>query len=341
VWIEGVWGFHSGQFASSVHGVQARICEAVGEPLSYGQLICYGGLAFRVQVHETMCPSAGHPCCGYMCIDNSNRALPWKVRFFDAFPSGKAREDPAEFEAEACAAIKQSIDRGIPVGYGSEEDGLIIGYADEGRRWWCVHPYHKGGREAFWHDEVTGFAGGKWPWGISVWVEAKSEDERIAHRELTIAALRQAVEMWHAEKRGDYYVGDAAYAHWLKWLDDVESGQVDDPKAGMQGNGWCYDTLIHYRRIAAEWLGQGAEDFGGDAREQLVLAADHYAQLAELCMNDLDGAWSLAPGPERQTDWTSRMRQDQIARLQAARDHDAAAIAAIEKALRAIEESSR
>ncbi len=79
VWIEGVEGFHPGEFASSVHGVQARICQAVGDGPSYEQLICYGGLAFRVEVHETMCPSAGHPCCGYMCIDNSNGSLPWHM----------------------------------------------------------------------------------------------------------------------------------------------------------------------------------------------------------------------------------------------------------------------
>ena len=42
------------------------------------------------------------------------------------------KNDRAAFEAEACAAIKASIDRGIPVHYGGEEDGLIIGYANEG-----------------------------------------------------------------------------------------------------------------------------------------------------------------------------------------------------------------
>ena len=101
--------------------------------ISYDDLICYSGFAFRIGIHEQMCPSAGHPCCGFMCMDGAHRALPWRAKLFEAFPWGEKREDLAAFEAEACAAIKQSIDRGVPAHYGSEEDGLIIGYADEGR----------------------------------------------------------------------------------------------------------------------------------------------------------------------------------------------------------------
>ncbi|OPZ26666.1 MAG: hypothetical protein BWZ02_01934 [Lentisphaerae bacterium ADurb.BinA184] len=332
-WVEGVKGFNPGDYASSVHGSQARILQAIGDPLSYDDLICYGGFAFRVGVHTAFCPSAGHPCCGFMCVDGSNRALPWKTKLFDAFPGSKPKEDRAAFEAEACAAIKASIDRGVPVHYGSEEDGLIIGYADEGRRWWCIHPYHKWGSEAFWHDQAEGFAGGKWPWGIVVWTEPKPAAERVPDRDLTLAALRQAVEMWKTAKRGDYFVGEAAYAHWLKWLRDVDSGAVADPKPGMQGNGWCYDVLIHSRRIAGRWLKQKAETFTGEAAPHLRAAADHYARIAELCMKDLNCSWELTPGPDK---WTSPMRQQQTARLEAAREHDRAAIAAIENALAAV-----
>lgn len=335
VWIEGVAGFNPGEYADSVHGCQARILETLGESLTYDDLICYSGFAFRVGAHEQMCPSAGHPCCGFVCLDNGVRALPWKVRLFEALPWAKPKDDRAAFEAQACAAIKASIDRGIPVHYGGEEDGLIIGYADEGRRWWCVHPYHKGGREAFWHDEVKGFAGGQWPWAIVVWTEPKPSAERVSPRDLTIAALKQAVEMWKTEKREAYFVGEAAYAHWLKWLRDVDSGKVENPKGGMQGNGWCYDVLIHSRRIAGPWLKQRAEDFDGETASQLRVAADDYAQIATLCMKGLKCPWDLALGPNRFDAWTRELRQDQIARLEAARVHDRAAVAAIEKALEA------
>ena len=333
VWIKDVEGFSPDEYASSPHGCQARILQALGEQMSYDDLICYSGFAFRVETHEQMCPSAGHPCCGFMCMDGSNRALPWQAQFFEAFPWEELKKDRTVFEAEVCAAIKASIDRGIPVHYGSEEDGLIVGYADEGRRWWCVHPYHKWGKESFWHDKATGFAGGNWPWGIVVWTEPKPDDERVPHRELTIAALKQAVAMWNTEKCEAYFVGKAAYAHWLRWLRDVERGQVDDPKAGMQGNGWCFDVLIHSRRIAGRWLKEQATTFDGAAEKELQITADHYAQIAELCMQGLTCPWDLAPGPDRFDAWTSTLRQDQIVRLEAAREHDRTAVAAIENVL--------
>jgi len=336
VWIEGVEGFSSGEYASSPHGCQARILEVLGESVTYDDLVCYSGFAFRVGTHEQMCPSAGHPCCGFMCMDGSNRALPWEVRLFEAFPWSKPKGGQAAFEAEARAAIKDSIDCGIPVHYGGEEDGLIIGYADEGRRWLCVHPYHKNGKEMFWHDEVKGFAGGNWPWGIVVWTKPKPDAERISDRDLTIAAFKQAAEMWQTEKREAYFVGEAAYAHWLGWLRDVEAGKVDDPKAGMQGNGWCFDVLIHSRRIAGRWLKQKADDFADETMQQLRIAAERYVQIAEVCMRDIDCPWDLALGPNRFDDWTSKMRQDEIVRLEAAREHDRAAIAAIEKALESL-----
>lgn len=333
-WIEGVAGFNTGQFASSVHGCQARILQALGESLSYGDLVCYSGFAFRIGIHEGLCPSAGHPACGFECLDGSNRALPWKTTSYGSVSTNKPEEHRAARAAQD-RAVKDSIDRGVPVQYGSEEDGLIIGYADEGRRWWCLHPYHKNGSEAFWQDEGKGMAGGG-PWGIAVWTEPKPTGERVPDRECTLAALRQAVEMWKTETRGAYFVGDAAYGHWLKWLREVDSGKAQNPKAGMQGNGWCYDVLIQNRRIAGRWLKQKADSFPAESAKKLRTAADHYAQVAELCMKDIKCSWDLAPGPNRFDAWTSQLRQQQIARLEAARDHDRAAVEAIAEALAAL-----
>lgn len=343
-WIDGVKGFGPAEFASSVHGAQARILQAVGESLNYDDLICYSGFALRIGIHEQMCPSAGHPCCGYMCVANGFRALPWKTSIKESLPweEPRSEEEQQAFEGESRAAIKASIDRGVPVHYGSEEDGLIIGYADEGRRWWCLHPYHKGGSEAFWFDEVGGFPGcrGKWPWGIVIWLEPKPSDSRVSKRELTVAALEQAVDMWHSDTKHSnaYYSGKAAYEYWLKWLRGVEAGDIDDPKAGMQGNGWCYDVLTHCRPIAARWLRARAGEYQGTVREQLLVAAEHYRELTEECMAGIDCAWSLCPGPGKFDEWTSEMRQKQIARLETARKHDRAAITAIARALDVLEE---
>ena len=87
VWIEGVDGFSPGEYASSPHGCQARILQTLGARLSYEDLVCYSGFGFRVEANEQMCPSAGHPWCGFACIDGSNRALPWKMRLFESSPA--------------------------------------------------------------------------------------------------------------------------------------------------------------------------------------------------------------------------------------------------------------
>jgi hypothetical protein len=139
--------------------------------------------------------------------------------------------------------------------------------------------------------------------------------------------------MWNTEKREAYFVGEAAYTHWLKWLRDVEAGTVEDPKSGMQGNGWCYDVLIHSRRIAGRWLNEKAEVLGDEAAPHLRTAATHYTQLAELCIEGYKCPWDLTLPPDRVADWTSAMRQTQISRLEAARTHDRAAIEAIRQAL--------
>lgn len=202
VWIEGVKGFHAGEYQSSVHGAAARILQTLGESLAYDDLICYSGFAFRMGFHDKNCPSAGHPHCGYACVENGVRALPWNIKMFELHVNGKPRENLAEFKAEACAAVKASIDRGIPVHYGCEEDGLIIGYGDE-------------------------------------------------------------------------------------------------------------------------------------AAKQLRIAANHYSQIAEECMKDINTSWDLTPHPNNFDKWTSEMRRRQVARLEAAREHDRAAIEAITKALAA------
>lgn len=336
-WIDGLTGFNSGTYASSPHGCQATLLKGLGEDLTYADLVGYGGFLFRTSVHALMCPSAGHPSCGYACMDGSERALPWATTSFESTPWGDPKPDRAAFEAEVASAIKTSIDRGMPVHYQAEEDGLIIGYADEGRRWWCLHPYHNKGTEAFWHDEGKGFAGGSWPWFIRIWTERKPEDDLPSERELTLAALNQAVEMWDADRREEYLLGETAYALWLDWLEGVENREVVEPRKGMQGNGWCFDVLIQNRRIAGDWLRAKAAKHPDEVGKNLAEAGDHYTRMAETCIEGLASSWDLALPPDRFNDWTSEMRQSQLTRLKTARYHDRAAIAAIKRALELLE----
>jgi len=329
VWIEGVKGFSSGEWGSSIHGSYATILQAVNERLSYDDLVCLGGFAFRIGVRESMCPSAAHPACGYKCLDGAIRALPWRIDFHESFPWSEPKPDRTAFETEVRRAVKDSIDRGVPVHYTAEEDGLIVGYGDGGARWWCVHPYHEDGKEPFWHDEANGFAGPDWPWGIAVWTEPKPQSERANEHELMARALAQAVDMWDTERCEDYYVGEAAYRQWIAWLHAVDGDEVDSPESGMQGNGWCFDVLVQSRRIASRWLIARATRFDGDAADKLREAAAHYAKIVEICTDGLPSTWDLAPPPSRSSEWTAEMREEQVRRLELSCEQDRAATDAI------------
>jgi hypothetical protein len=332
--IVGVEGFSPAEYASSVHGSQARILEIIGEPLSYDDLICYGGFAFRAAVSERMCPSAAHPCCGYQCVEGSSRAIPWEMDHYVHMPWDEWQDDAESFRRKVFRAVADSVDRGIPVHYGGEEDGLIVGYTDGGRKWRCVHPYHKWGGEEFWHHEAEGFAGGSWPWSVAVWREPKSPSALVPDRTLLKDALEQAVDMWTADAAMEQYLtGDSAYAFWLQWLEGVDTGGVEDPKAGMQGNGWCFDVLIHSRSIAGRWIRWKAEDCGGDAGRHLRAAGDRYEEMVGLLSDGIQCAWSLALPPRKHDEWTPAMRLDQIRRLEGARRLDAEAVSSLRKAL--------
>ncbi|PIU63493.1 MAG: hypothetical protein COS85_15950 [Armatimonadetes bacterium CG07_land_8_20_14_0_80_59_28] len=88
---------------------------------------------------------------------------------------------------------------------------------------------------------------------------------------------------------------------------------------------------------AERWLKTKANEFESEAARGLHVAADHYTQIAEDCMKDLTCPWDPALGPNRFDDWTSELRSTQITRLEAAREHDRAAINAIQKALEVME----
>jgi len=115
--------------------------EAVGEGVTYDYLVGVSGLAFRLQVSKkTLCPSSPHSYCGYRCVARSREALPWEVQVFEMKPGR------IEKVRDARQAVVDSLERGVPVQYGNEEDGIIIGYQRKGEEWICLHPLRDRGR---------------------------------------------------------------------------------------------------------------------------------------------------------------------------------------------------
>ncbi|MHC4716138.1 MAG: M56 family metallopeptidase, partial [Planctomycetota bacterium] len=306
VWIDGITAWDMGRKPSSIHAAQAAVMQAVGEDVTYEQLVGASGLAFRMQVHKELCPSSPHPFCGTQCVKGSNRMLPWKLKVYEVKP------DDAAGVAEARKAVVASIDRGVPVQYGSEEDGLIVGYQAGGEQWLCVHPLKGGGKR---------FVERKWPWGIAVFTGPKAKTPST--RELAMGALKQAVRMAHTpdDGKGDYMLGLNAWDHWLGKVRGLLGADEKALSAAMMGNSWIYTSLVEHRSVAARYLRSVAGEFKGEPAKRLRAAAGLYEKMAmQVLTEEGDCALDVAPTPWYLKDgakWTDAMRRDQIKRLTA------------------------
>lgn len=307
VWLEGVSGWFVGERESSVHAAEAAVMKALGEDISYEYLLGVSGLAFRMQVSmEGLCPSSPHSFCGYPCHARSSQALPWKLKILEV----KAEE--ADRVREARQAIVGSIDRGVPAQYGSEEDGIIVGYQSSGDEWICFHPMREGGTKTF--VETA------WPWGIALFTERKAE--LPDRRELAQGALQQAVEMADTAEADGYYLGQRAWDDYLIKLRALQDADDEARQGAMLGNSWIYECLAQYRGAAAHYLRDIASEFSPGSAQHLLAAADLYERMSDQILRDGEnGLIAIAPLPwslgEGET-WTDEMRQDQIRRLEAA-----------------------
>ena len=307
VCLEGVNGWFVGDKESSIHAAQEAVMQAIGEDISYVDLLGTSGLAFRMQVSKDgLCPSSPHSFCGYQCVAGSVNALPWKITVYEA------KADDVEAVKVARQAVVDSILRGVPVQYGSEEDGIIVGYQKDGEEWICFHPLREGGTKTFVETN--------WPWGIAVFTEPK--ETVPSKRELALDALKQAIEMSEAEEADGYYLGDKAWDDYLTKLRALREADDETRKGAMLGNSWIYECLVQYRSAAAQYLRDVAREFAPEAAVHLRKVADLYAKMAEEVLCDSDHCvitiaplpWSLKEGET----WTNAMREAQIRRLEAA-----------------------
>jgi hypothetical protein len=326
VWLEGVHGWFVGDRESSVHAAQAAVMEALGEEVSYEYLLGVSGLAFRMQVSvEGLCPSSPHSFCGYQCHARSSQALPWRLKIFEVKP------DDADQVQEARQAIVKSIERGVPAQYGSEEDGIIVGYEKGGEEWICFHPMRDGGTKTF--VETA------WPWGIALFTERKGE--LPDRRGLALDALEQAVVMAATDEAGGYYLGLRAWEDYLVKLNALQDADEETRQGAMLGNSWIYECLAQYRGAAAHYLRDVAGEFSPLVASHLRTAADLYTRMSGEVLQDGEHClitvaplpWSLGEGET----WTDEMREDQIARLEAALPLERQAIQEIESALAALD----
>jgi hypothetical protein len=323
VWLGGVNGWSFREKQSSVHAAQEAAMQAVGEDVTYDYLLSVSGLAFRMQVSKKgLCPSSPHSFCGCQCVARSREALPWHVQIYEMKPG------QTEKVQEARRAVVESIERGVPVQYGNEEDGIIIGFQRQGKEWICLHPLRDHGRKQF--------IATQWPWGVAVFTGRKTQAP--TRRELGLGALQQAVQMARAEDAEAYFVGFKAWDHYISKLKGMETADEKTKSEALLGNAWIYECLASYRASASRYLRQAALEFESLALEHMIQAADLYDRISNNILRDeqLD-TFTIAPyprGPNDGKSWTAEMRLEQVRRLEAALPLERAAIAEIEAALR-------
>lgn len=325
VWLEGIDISLLSEKCSSVHAAQATIAQTVGETMSYDYLVGVSSLAFRMQIsQENFCPSSPHSFCGFQCVSRSTRALPWHLHIYQV---GKADEETIR---KVRLEIMDSIHRGVPVQYGEEEDGIIIGYQSDGEEWICYHPHHEKGLKSFIETE--------WPWGIAIFTERK--ETLPSPYELAVNALRQAVAMHSTGVKDNYFTGQKAWLEYIERLQRIESLEKEIPAVAVLGNAWIYHCLIQHRECACYYLRVAAGEFPDPAKNRLNHAADLYEQISTQILRDnRQASGDIAPFPWSLKDgrtWSNDMRLSQIHRLRNAMEIENEAISEIEYAIEGI-----
>lgn len=301
--------------------------KSLGEDLSYEYLMGVSGTAFRLQLSADWCASSPSAHCGTQTGPGALEALPFEVAYHQA-----ASED-AEGVKRIHDLVRKKIDQAMPVLYGNEEDGLIIGYRKDGTEWLCLHPWHPSGEL---------FVEKKWPWAL-VTFEGKKEDVSDP-RELAVRTMKLALSL--ADTKEDAAaVYSCGYHAWNQWIDQLDNdlifaGADDEVKQGrIVGHTWIYHCLMDARLAAAEYLDIVAPLFDERTRNHLKAASNHYRALANEVLGRQDIDALRAMGERRDSGlWSKEMRTRQAAILKEALQYEKSAVEEIRKALETLDE---
>lgn len=247
-------------------GTMTALANYLGDKVTYDYLMGTSGMAFRVQKWaKGWCPSAACAGTGHDAAGPLIETLGYKTNFYGWF-EGK----PA---AQAMAAMRKpmmvSIDAGFPVQYLSGDDGLIIGYADSGKKLLC-RTYFDGDKA---YTETK-----DWPWCMLV-VEAKAKPRD--RKEAVKGSLKIALEQADQEVAGDYFSGQKAYSEWTAGLSDESRFSNRDYLTDVAvANGFSYAVLCDCRASAARYLESVQDDLGPGARSHILKAAALYREVS-------------------------------------------------------------
>jgi len=257
-------------------------------------------------------------------MKGSSRRLPIRPTVFHV----DKEDDPVGIDA----AVVASLARGVPVSYGSEEEGIVVGVTAGGERI-AMHAMEGPRGEAF--------VASAWPARcyVAVWDSAQPRASPADRRQLAVEAVQSAVDMATGADVGNYAVGSSAWASWLAQL----AGAEDTDRGLQHGNGWLYVCLMEHRTQAVKYLRSVAGLFGAPTDAHLCAAADEYELLVQVLAGGSDdvacgGSQSVAAAAQVapmawQGTWGSHTRAEQARRLEHARQHEQSALQQLALAL--------
>lgn len=332
VWIDSIQPWGDDEMTNSVIASMAVAMQSVGEPISYEYLMGVSGSAFRLQVAKDWCPSSPNSFCGLQTVDGAVKALPYKEVGYKLYHESKPVDK--ETWAKTRNAVKSSIDSGIPVQYGGEEDGLIVGYTKGGEQWLCVHPLHSP-RECFVVMPTANQTHERQAWGVAVFTEKK--ESMPAPKQFVRESLELAVKLAETEEVEGYACGFNAWNQWIAALkDDMLLKRINPASLHTRqlGNAWIYHCLVDARRAAGRYLRESRDLFGGAVAAHLNQAADAYEAMVNILANKRPAEIAPYPGPPTKgKQWTGEMRGAQAQILAEALVYERRAIEKIATAL--------
>ncbi|MGD8240676.1 MAG: hypothetical protein PVH68_19145, partial [Armatimonadota bacterium] len=339
VWIEGLegmdWGGSYFEHQDTFMACMTEVLRCAGEDVTYAEVMGLSASAFKITMMENCHPGATQGHVGVAAWSPDGTPMVWEqsgnplnfhsniMRIFGITWShiDLNPDDTPDWRERLLAAVRESVNRGIPVFYMDGEWGLIVGYREDGSAFICRHEGMGPGYEEM--QRPRGVIGDVW-WANTVVLDRPP----VPRRRAMIDSLRSAAVLWRAPKPGEVvYFGQEAYETWLRTLDDPSDEVM------LHGNAFCYASLLTARRAAAEYLRMVADESGGDAAGHIRAAADHYESIADRLYAGRECV--TQPWQEK---WTPENRATESAILRKCMADEEAAVAEVAAALHALGE---
>jgi hypothetical protein len=329
VWIEGVpplaWGRGKDcTFAGAMESAMAM----TRHPYTYAEIMGLSGLAFRVRWCNEDTKTKWCPSCAIGEMPDEQAATArltgWRLSTEVQFGVEKPHLAPIR------RRIVASIDAGKPVpAYGSSLNmAVIYGYEDAGNTL-LLTDYQRDEKPLRLPIAQLG--------PMQTYLGRYTKPPSL--RDALVDALRAAVQNWRRERHDggiegrDYWYGDAALSAWIKDIEafDQLPQETRESLAGLDR--WNYRSLHDARKAAVQFLKDWSTVPDDAAARHLRRAADLYQQETELLEPMLADKRAAASAEQ----WSAVAREREVQILRDAQRLEGAAIAEMERALRAVE----